>query len=53
MKTALIISGIVLLWYCINEARKSEPNWPRAINSALFWPLSLFFNINAKENLKK
>lgn len=50
MAGALILSGIILLYYCMKEARKSKPNWPRAINSAIFWPLSIFSNLFLKNN---
>jgi hypothetical protein len=44
MAIAWIISGIVLLWYCVKAVRANpeKPNWNKAIVSTLFWPLSLF-----------
>lgn len=53
MKTAIIISGIVLLWYCVKELRSSRPNWPRAINRAIFWPLSLLFNVSSQKKTEE
>lgn len=56
MASALIISGIVLLWYCMKavKANPEKPDWNKAIIATLFWPLSLFFNdtgIFVKESL--
>jgi hypothetical protein len=53
MITALIISGIILFWYCVKELRNSEPNWPKAINMAIFWPLSLIFNVSPNKKSKQ
>lgn len=53
MKTALLISAIILLWYCAKELRKSQPNWPRAINMAIFWPLSLLFTMSPRKKTEK
>lgn len=53
MKTALLISGIILLWYCVKELRNSQPNWSRAINMAIFWPLSLFFKVSSDKKTEK
>lgn len=53
MKTALIISGIVLLWYCVKELRNNRPNWSRALNMAIFWPLSLLFNVSSNKKNEK
>jgi len=52
MTGALILSGIIFLYYCMKEARQSKPNWPRAINSAIFWPLSIISNFFAKNDQK-
>ena len=53
MVTALIISGIVLLWYCAKELRNSEPNWPKAFNAAFFWPLPVLFNLFSNKRTKE
>ncbi len=53
MVIALILSGMVLLWYCAKELRNSEPNWPKAINSAIFWPLPVLFNVFANKSNKE
>ncbi|WP_164490166.1 hypothetical protein [Runella sp. SP2] len=53
MTAALIISGIVLLWYVARESRENKPNWARAFNVALFWPLSLVFKVSASKSEKQ
>ncbi len=53
MKAALIISGILLLWYCVKEMRNSQPNWSRAINMAIFWPFSLLFNMSSNKKTEE
>lgn len=45
MTVALIISGIVLLWYVARESQKNNPNWARALNSTFFWPLPVLFKV--------
>jgi hypothetical protein len=42
MAAAWTIAMIVLLWYCVQESRKSNPNWARAIVAAMFWPITPF-----------
>lgn len=42
MIIAWILAITVLLWYCAKESRKSNPNWARAIVSAIFWPFTPF-----------
>lgn len=44
MASALIILGVLLLWYCMKAVRKNpeNPNWSKAIITALLWPISLF-----------
>lgn len=49
MTSALVLSGLILLYYCMKEARKTKPNWPRAVNSAIFWPLSIVTNSFLKD----
>ncbi|WP_221392852.1 hypothetical protein [Dyadobacter sp. NIV53] len=44
MAEALIITGIILMYYCAKEMRYPKPSLARAVNSALFWPFSIFFN---------
>lgn len=53
MKTALILAGILLLWYCVKELRTGKPNWTKAINSAIFWPLPLVFDLFSKKRSKE
>ena len=53
MKTALLISGVILLWYCVKEWRNSQPNWTRAINMAIFWPFSLLFTTSTKKKTEE
>ncbi|SEI37471.1 hypothetical protein SAMN04487995_0134 [Dyadobacter koreensis] len=53
MTKAWILSGIILLYYCMKEARKAKPNWARAVNSTIFWPLSIISNFFVKDNDKK
>jgi hypothetical protein len=51
MTAALIISAIVLVWYCVKavKANPQKPNWARAIVTAAFWPLSL---LTKRSNMK-
>jgi divalent metal cation (Fe/Co/Zn/Cd) transporter len=44
MALALIISGIVVLWYCVKAVQKNpeKPNWTKAFAAAALWPFSLF-----------
>lgn len=42
MAGAWTIAIIVLLWYCVEESRKSKPNWARAFVAAIFWPITPF-----------
>ena len=45
MAIALILSGIILLWYCAKALRTpGKPNWNKAIVSAAFWPFSIITN---------
>jgi len=39
----LIISLLVLIWYCVKAVRENpeHPDWNKALVTALFWPLSL------------
>jgi hypothetical protein len=45
MTSALIILGLLLIYYGAKAVKENpdNPNWSRAIVTALFWPLSLFF----------
>jgi hypothetical protein len=44
MAFAWILSGVIMLWYCVKavKANPDRPNWSKAIVTALLWPLSLF-----------
>lgn len=44
MAIAWLISGIVLVWYCLKalRANPNKPNWNKAIAAAILWPFSLF-----------
>ena len=53
MASALILSGIILLYYCVKESRKSKPNWPKAINATIFWPLNLVVDLFSKNPTEK
>ena len=48
MTGALIILGILMIWYGIKavKANPENPNWARVFLVALFWPLSLFSKRN-------
>ncbi|MCF0069449.1 hypothetical protein LZD49_03140 [Dyadobacter sp. CY261] len=43
MGEAIIISLIVLAWYCVKAYRinPAKPDWNKAFVITLFWPLSL------------
>lgn len=44
MASALVLTGIILLWYCLKayKVNPDKPNWNKAIAATLFWPLSVF-----------
>ncbi|WP_192579150.1 hypothetical protein [Dyadobacter aurulentus] len=48
MAVALILAGILLIWYCVKAVRANpeKPDWTRAIVTAAFWPLSLLTKRN-------
>lgn len=43
MGSAIIISLVVLTWYCVKACRENpaRPDWNKAFVTAIFWPLSL------------
>ncbi|WP_158547974.1 hypothetical protein [Dyadobacter luteus] len=43
MAAAIYISMLILLWYGIKEAKKSKPNWHRAVVSTMMWPFTIFY----------